>query len=334
MTSYERPRRVPSWRTLVVGLIAAVALMLLPRSFVARCQLAHRDVVDSLGRPLHAVGSIVVSAEVTDATAKDDSAPTTNHQLARLERRQAELELALAAARSAQAAASEDDAPLLTPKLVSARLFGPRTRKLAASEQLILLDTAPNVPLDALVLDTNSEAIVDRGQTDGVRAGQLALAGRSVWGKVVGVELQTATIRRPTQLGYRDLVQLARYVDDQLQPGPRALLEGTGGKHCHIRMVALTESVEVGDEVLAAGWEGLLDVPLRYGRIVRVEREPGARHWDLWMEPVAIDSPRVEVLCAELNASRIARRPEGGNHKIETADQKTSITAEPGSLRR
>ncbi|MBS0210210.1 MAG: rod shape-determining protein MreC [Planctomycetes bacterium] len=332
MTSSNRTRRAPTWRTLIVCLVVAALLMLLPRSFVARWQLAHRQLVDQLGRPLHAVSSIVGTGATSTTSAAAGASPTSADQFARLERRQAELELALAAARGGQAAAS-DDLPLLTPRLVSARLFGPRTRRLAASEQLILLDGASDVPLDALVLDTAAQAVIDRGHADGVRAGQLALAGRAVWGKVIQVESQTATIRRPTHLGYRDLVQLARRVDDQLRPGPRALLEGTGGQQCHIRMVPLTESVEVGDEVLAAGWEGLVEVPLRYGRIARVDREPGARHWDLWMEPAASDSPRVEVLCADLNPARVARDKEA-DAAPQTADRKPIVAPESGVLRR
>jgi cell shape-determining protein MreC len=128
-------------------------------------------------------------------------------------------------------------------------------------------------------------AILDQGRGAGLAAGQLVLAGRRVLGKLIEAGPHTSQVRRPTDPGYRELVQLAYRRSEQWSPGPRGLLEGTGEPLCRIRLVPITEAVTVGDGVLLAGGEGILPHALYYGEIVRVERPAGATHWELWMQP-------------------------------------------------
>ena len=96
-----------------------------------------------------------------------------------------------------------------------------------------------------------------------------------------------SSVRRANAAGYRDLVQLARPNGDRLLAGPQGVLEGTGESLCRIKLIQTTESVSEGDLVLATGGEALLDAPLVYGRVVRIENRPGTRHWEIWMEPAA-----------------------------------------------
>jgi hypothetical protein len=73
-------------------------------------------------------------------------------------------------------------------------------------------------------------------------------------------------------------------------------------------MVEATEAVAAGDLVFTAD-DSVLDVPLLYGRVVKLQRQPGAAHWEIWMEPaMSAGSPpsQVAVLQMEVNPARLA----------------------------
>jgi hypothetical protein len=148
---------------------------------------------------------------------------------------------------------------------------------------------------------------LDQGSNVGLNVDDLALAGRSIAGKLVDVGSQTATMQRLTEPGYRDLVLLARTTGDRLRIGPKGVLEGTGEKLCRISMIEITEPVSPGDLVLAAA-AGAGDLPGVYGRITRAERQPGDAHWRIWMAPaVGAELPgKVDILRLRLNPERVA----------------------------
>lgn len=235
-------------------------------------------------------------------------------ELQRLRQRNEELETALAlAARRDQSeedaeGASSPSAPLVRPALVQARVLGPQAR--AFLERLDLLDAGRDAGLepDALVFEA-STVVLDQGRNAEFSVDDLALAGRRIVGKLVDVGPQTSVVRKVTDPGYRDLVQLAQPSDEGLRLGARGVLEGAGESLCRIRMVEVTEPVATGDLVLAAGETGASSFGAVYGRVARVERRPGDVHWRIWMEPAAgQDSPgEVAVLRLQTNPERIAR---------------------------
>jgi cell shape-determining protein MreC len=149
---------------------------------------------------------------------------------------------------------------------------------------------------------------LDEGHDAAVQKGRLVLAGSRVWGKVAEIGLHTSTVQRVTDVGYRDLVQLARKQDDKLRFAGRGILAGRGEALCKIEMVEAAQAVTVGDLVFTVD-DGVLDAPLLYGRVARVERKPGAAQWEVWMEP-AVDGKsapaRVAVLKMDLNPARLA----------------------------
>jgi cell shape-determining protein MreC len=178
--------------------------------------------------------------------------------------------------------------PLMSLRLVEARVLGRRAQSLLARGATLDAGTKDGLQPEDWVVD-GGPAILDQGSGTGLAVGQLVLTGRRILGKLIEASPQTSQVRRPTDPGYRDLVQLAYRRSEQWSPGPRGLLEGTGEPLCRIRMVPTTEAVTVGDAVLLAGGEGILPHALYYGEIVRVERPAGATHWDLWMQP-ALDN--------------------------------------------
>ena len=77
-----------------------------------------------------------------------------------------------------------------------------------------------------------------------------------------------------------------------------------------IRAIDVTEPVAEGDLVFSASLAGVVDEPLLYGRVVRVERPAEASSWEIWMEPAvpAAGPSEVLVLCTEVNPLRLADR--------------------------
>jgi hypothetical protein len=81
-----------------------------------------------------------------------------------------------------------------------------------------------------------------------------------------------------------------------------------------VRLVKITEAVSEGDLVCTASEEGLTPLPLLYGHVVRVERQAGANHWEIWVQPAAFhgtDDPtpsRLSIVRGVLNPERLARQ--------------------------
>lgn len=227
-------------------------------------------------------------------------------------RRLEEINQALAA-RSAQAefsmsAEGEQPPPLLDARAVETRVLGQQAQTFLQQLAIVTLADASHLTPDSLAVDAG-EVLIDQGSNESLTAASLALRGGRVWGKLIEVGPQTATVRSVTSLGYRGLVQI---VDGQNsgRPVAQGVLEGTGDALCRIRMVDATSPVSVGDLVLATEQEGLTDAPLVYGRVARTALEPGAAHWQIWMAPAVADEvpTTLTVLQPLVDERRLARR--------------------------
>jgi len=211
---------------------------------------------------------------------------------------------------------------LLVTRAIEARVLGRQARAYLGRRDLLSAGSTNGIEPEALVVDEGPQQI-DLGEDRDIEPGRLVLAGRRVWGKIVEVGPHTSTVRRITESGYRDLVQLASISDGRLQFGPRGVLEGgvskdgaTEDEHadkslCRIRLIETVEPVTVGDRVYTAGREGMIRSPLLYGTVVRAEATPGASHWKIWVQP-AMEASRIErvaVLRTELNPQRVAAQP-------------------------
>jgi hypothetical protein len=226
-------------------------------------------------------------------------------EVLRLRARCAALELALADANHRPA---DDDYRLLTPHLTSARLLGRLARGYLDPPALLSAGWRDAIAPDSLVLSDVGN-LLDRGSDRSIAVDQFVLAGRSVYGKIVEVGPSTSLVRGVTERGYRDVVQLAQLNGERIERGPRGVLEGDGDGGCRIRFVETTEAVAVGDWVLVAGLEGLVDAPLVYGRITRAEHLPAAPHWELWMKPEhTAPPPTVSVLTGRSTSTDLAEQ--------------------------
>jgi len=216
---------------------------------------------------------------------------------------------------------TQSSEPLLDWDVIEARVLGYRARAFLARTHLIAGGEDSGFMPENLVLEAVGDedhgddlaltnALIDQGANARLESGQLALAGRGVWGKIVEVGPQISIVRRVNESGYRDLVQLATRDGQRIRLGPRGIVHGTGERWCRIQLVKTTEPVEVGDLVFAAGGEGLIEAHLSYGKVARVERSPGDVHWQIWMEPALPEemSEKISVLRVQPNRNRVAAK--------------------------
>ncbi|NLX97507.1 MAG: hypothetical protein GXY83_15170 [Rhodopirellula sp.] len=200
-----------------------------------------------------------------------------------------------------------DHQRLLGVECVEAHVLGQQALAFLGRNHLLDVGFQEAISPNDLVIPAIPE-LIDRGSDWPLAAGQYVVRENGIWGKIVEVGRHASTVRGLTEPGYRDLVRLS----DGDAAGPQGILEGTGEPLARIRLIEVTEPVTVGDAVYAAVGKGILARPLRYGRVVRVERPIGAAHWDIWMQPT-VDVDRLEqvaVLKTVLNPRRLAVQGE------------------------
>jgi cell shape-determining protein MreC len=205
-------------------------------------------------------------------------------------------------------------APLLQTDVVVARVLGHAAQTFLRGRELLDVGNRNGVSTGGLVVDSDAPTggtttTIDVGRDLDLQPGRIVLVGRRVWGSLASVGSHVSVVRRITDAGYRAEVQIAHGEADSMasrQTVPHGMLVGSGERICQIDLVEASEPVSVGDRVYSAS-DGLLNEPLLYGEIVRVELARDKLHWQIWMQPaVGTDAPReVAVLRTELNPARM-----------------------------
>ena len=292
---------------LLIASVAAAALAIAPARWTDPLRLA----VAGALQPGQTV-AIAAGRHADRATARVKSHFQTAARLAELEDevralRQENQRLAVQQAMAPSVATQptgqpDDDADrLLNVQCEPARVLGRQARAFLIRQQLLDVGTQSGIQPDALVVE--GPRLIDEGLDAQLRAGQLVLSGRRIWGKIVQLGPHTSIVRTMTEPGYRDLVQIGN------APECRGILEGSGQPLARVRLVEVAQPVSVGDPVHAAAEKGVLKAPLLYGRVARLQRPVGAAHWDIWVEPALTGEPdRVAVLRIELNPLRVAQK--------------------------
>lgn len=204
---------------------------------------------------------------------------------------------------------TEQPRPLLDARAIETRVLGEQSQVFLERTAIVGAAEMGRVTPGGMAIDAG-QALVDSGENASLSASGLALMGGRVWGKVVEVCPQTASVRRVNSAGYRGLVQIVDRVSQSGRPLAQGVVEGTGDALCRIRMVDARSPVSVGDLVVALEERALTDAPLIYGRITRAELTTGAARWELWMEPaVANERPQtLTILQPQLNEERLAQK--------------------------
>jgi cell shape-determining protein MreC len=195
-------------------------------------------------------------------------------------------------------------APLVTSRLMAARILGEETAALWRGRKLLSVGAGGGISESALVLD-DTRPIVDVGEDADLSPGDPAYAGRIVIGKIAEVGRFSSTLRLVTDPGYSGRARLMHRTSQGLMPGVEGTIVGDGSDLCRLRHI--TDPVNVGDEVFTGGSDGALPLPMYYGKVVRAELEAGANEWSVWVRPAAIDERLETVLILKrvLNGDRI-----------------------------
>ena len=126
--------------------------------------------------------------------------------------------------------------------------------------------------------------VIDAGREQQLAAGDRVLDGLTVVGRIERSGQWMSLIQPVTAEGFRARVQLYRAAGAERHAGAVALLEGTGNAHCRLSGLGHTAAVAVGDEVFAAGIEGLSGPVLYFGRVVQADFL-AAGEWDVRVAP-------------------------------------------------
>lgn len=139
--------------------------------------------------------------------------------------------------------------------------------------------------------------VLDAGREQRVQAGDRVLDGLTVVGRIERSARWISLVQPVTAEGFRARVQLLRISAGERYRGATGLLEGTGTAECRLTGLGPTDAVAVGDEVLAAGVEGMTGPPLYFGRVVRADFLAGGT-WDVLVAPAVHldDLESVQVL--------------------------------------
>ncbi|MFM7039795.1 MAG: rod shape-determining protein MreC [Planctomycetaceae bacterium] len=139
--------------------------------------------------------------------------------------------------------------------------------------------------------------VIDAGREQRVQAGDRVLDGLTVVGRIDRSARWISLVQPVTAEAFRARVQLLRISEGERYPGATGLLEGTGTRECRLTGLGPTDAVAVGDEVVAAGVEGLAGPPLYFGRVVKADFLAGGK-WDVAVAPAVQldDLESVQVL--------------------------------------
>ncbi len=220
MATFNRSR--PAWRItssaiLLIGLLlAALGLSFVPPPITQSLRAAWREAL--LPRKKHSSATSNLAARSMEKTPdlpapRPRRIPTKNRRANRPTRPPAncncELARSLALAPGQFTTADERRTPsLLIPQLIPARVLGQQAQAFLLTHDLLDVGRSQGALPNSLVIDEVPQ-LLDQGRDASVKPGRLVLAGSRVWGKVAEVGPHTCTVRRITDAGYRDLVQLA-----------------------------------------------------------------------------------------------------------------------------
>ena len=150
-------------------------------------------------------------------------------------------------------------------RLDEVELENARLRKLLAFRETLRGDllTARIIGRDATGLART--LTIDRGESDGVTRGAAVLAPEGVVGPIFLVSRHAARVLLVSDhnSGVDALVQRTR---------ARGIVQGTVDGGCALKYVKRTEDVQVGDELVTSGLDGIFPKGIPIGRIVGVDK--------------------------------------------------------------
>jgi rod shape-determining protein MreC len=140
--------------------------------------------------------------------------------------------------------------------------------------------------------ETQTILLINRGQADGLAAGQFVIGNYSVIGTVSDVSSQTARVKLITDPTSKLPVNIARIE-------ARGVMRGRGPGKAVIPDVYAKDPPKAGDQVYGHKTPGFPGVPIVTAEVVDSKRAPDdARVWEITVRPVCAiaDLPEVHVV--------------------------------------
>lgn len=199
----------------------------------------------------------------------------------------------------------EVSARLLIPQLLQVGVLG-ATAATEWRQGLYLSSGSTSGLREAALVLADNRRLIDFGRDGGVAAEDPLLLGRQVIGKVAQAGRWSSSVMLLTDAGYRGRAQLVRVTSQGPVFAAPGILHGTGDETCQLMGIPSTESVRVGDFVYTAERDGVIPVPLYYGKVVDASAGPDDREWTIHVEPAPLprELTRVAVLRTLLNPDR------------------------------
>ena len=139
---------------------------------------------------------------------------------------------------------------------------------------------------------TTNGLLINRGQKDGVAAGQFVVGDMSVIGTIADVSAQTAKVRLITDPASRIAVRVAEL-------DARGFMVGEGPGVAVIPQVPAKRAAKVGDQVYALKTPGFPGIPIVAAEVVQSKRDPeNPLLWKITVRPVCDIANLPEVTVA------------------------------------
>ena len=125
-----------------------------------------------------------------------------------------------------------------------------------------------------------SELIINRGQDDGLAAGQFVLGDNSIVGTISDISQRTAQVKLFTDPSSKIAVKIGRANTERL-------IQGNGRDSAKVQLMSRKYDVKVGDKVMARKKPGFLDSPIIVGVVAKCIRDDANPSlWDITVRPV------------------------------------------------
>jgi rod shape-determining protein MreC len=141
----------------------------------------------------------------------------------------------------------------------------------------------------------HAELIINRGQDDGLAAGQFVQANDCIIGTVCKVDNRTAIVRLITDPASQIAVKIEGLGKDRI-------LQGAGDSCAKVKLLPTKYKVEVGEMVYAQKKPGFLSTPVILGTVAQCEsNKDNPLLWDITVKPACDITDLAEVAIVVMN---------------------------------
>ena len=149
------------------------------------------------------------------------------------------------------------------------KLSGLRERSALEGAKIVIAEV-----ISATIDELHCELIIDRGENDGLKAGQFVMGANSIIGSIYDVSPQIAKVLLLTDSKSKMAVKIA---------GTGRVMQGCGNNSAKIRLIK--DSVKIGEAVYVDKKAGFLDAAVVAAKVAQCQRnEENPLLWDITVD--------------------------------------------------